>query len=1032
MNGLNPMRPRTIAAVLLALWVLVPASLAAPITLQNGVPVTGLSGTGGSQVFYVINVPAGQDLLEISISGGTGDCDMYVRHGAEPTLTSYDYRPYEVGNEETVLVETPASGSWYIMLRGYTGYAGLTLTATYSASTQVNTLINGIPVTDLSGAQGSELYFKIEVPSGPSELEISITGGTGDCDMYVKHGALPTTADYDYRPFVLGNEETVTVENPAEGTWYIMLRGYDAYSGVDLLAAYDGGAGVLLQNGVPVTNLTAAQGNQTFYRIEVPAGQTNLEIAISGGTGDCDLYVKLDSAPTLEDYDYRPYLSGNDETVTVAAPTAGTWYIMLHAYNAYTNVTLEATYTGVTVTQLQKGVPVTNLAGSDSSEDFYRIDVPSGQAGLEISISGGTGNCNLYVKYGSKPTTSSWDYRPNLSGNNETVTVENPQAGTWYIMLQAPKAYSGVTLVADYWAGSAVTELVNGVPVTGISGAEDSEQFFVISVPANQDTLEISITGGTGDADLYVKFGVLPTVADYDYRPYLLGNEEEVTIDNPTAGDWYIMIRGYRAITGVTLLATYRSGGGGDEPTPLSNGVPVTGIAGLAQSEKFFKIDVPANQLQLEIIMSGGNGDADMYIRKGALPTISEWDYRPYLIGNDESVIIETPGAGTYYIMIRGFTTYNGVSLVATYEPIGNIVVELSNGVPVADISGATGSEKMYKVQVPADQDYLDIEISGGTGNCDLYVKIGAEPTTSNWDYRPYLAGNNESVHVDDPTAATWYIMLRGRQAYSGVTLRATFGIVGVGNNFLDDPNCVALWTFEQQTFTKDVIGTNHLTNEGASVELNDAKEGDGCANFEVFEMDYMIIDDGDLDADFPSKSTLAPGYKMSLCFWVKFESFSYLGTIISKYLIESDDRSWRLWMDTSKNDLSLSLGYWDGEDFDAYPLDAPNKQMQLNTWYHVAWTYDDSDLSLHVRIWDDTAGALYYDLKTEAYIEMALTDAPLVFGNVPLRSWYFDGLLDEVAVFKDILTDQEIDQIRQGAYMNPVSTTNSESGSQK
>jgi hypothetical protein len=53
-------------------------------------------------------------------------------------------------------------------------------------------------------------------------------------------------------------------------------------------------------------------------------------------------------------------------------------------------------------------------------------------------------------------------------------------------------------------------------------------------------------------------------------------------------------------------------------------------------------------------------------------------------------------------------------------------------------------------------------------------------------------------VEVANPAAATWYIMLRGYQAYAGVTLKATYGIKHAGNNFASDPNAVALWRFER------------------------------------------------------------------------------------------------------------------------------------------------------------------------------------------------------------------------------------------
>ncbi len=76
--------------------------------------------------------------------------------------------------------------------------------------------------------------YRIEVPAGQTSLDIKLSGGTGDADLFVKFGSRPTTTDYDYRPFIIGNSESVALSNPVAGTWYVMIRGYSAYAGVTL------------------------------------------------------------------------------------------------------------------------------------------------------------------------------------------------------------------------------------------------------------------------------------------------------------------------------------------------------------------------------------------------------------------------------------------------------------------------------------------------------------------------------------------------------------------------------------------------------------------------------------------------------------------------------------------------------------------------------------------------------------------------------------------------------------------------------
>ncbi|WP_369960313.1 PPC domain-containing protein [Pseudomonas benzenivorans] len=80
----------------------------------------------------------------------------------------------------------------------------------------------------------------------------------------------------------------------------------------------------------------------------------------------------------------------------------------------------------------------------------YSITLPAGVSRLTISLSGGTGNADLYVRYGAAPTSSSYDCRPRRSNNNESCAFSAPQAGTYYVVVSGASSYSGATLVARY------------------------------------------------------------------------------------------------------------------------------------------------------------------------------------------------------------------------------------------------------------------------------------------------------------------------------------------------------------------------------------------------------------------------------------------------------------------------------------------------------------------------------------------------------------------------------------------------------
>ncbi|WP_125779431.1 S8 family peptidase [Pseudoalteromonas rubra] len=203
-----------------------------------------------------------------------------------------------------------------------------------------NELEDGVAKTSLSGSKGSQTFYTFEVGSGVSQVTFTMSGGTGDADLYVRANAKPTTSVWDCRPYEGGNNEVCTIDNPASGTYHVMMNGYSAYSGVSLKAETAGGSTGPVE--LNESNLSASTGGWVQKSLEVPAGMSNLTVTISGGTGDADLFVKQGSVPSSSNWDCRPYKGGNSETCTFTNPQAGTWYFGLNAYRSFSGVTLSA------------------------------------------------------------------------------------------------------------------------------------------------------------------------------------------------------------------------------------------------------------------------------------------------------------------------------------------------------------------------------------------------------------------------------------------------------------------------------------------------------------------------------------------------------------------------------------------------------------------------------------------------------------------------------------------------------------------
>jgi Zn-dependent metalloprotease len=211
-----------------------------PVALENGVAVTGLEIATNHALRYTLDVPAGASNLSFTISGGTGDADLYVKFGEEATDTVYDCRPYKSGNSEVCEFPAPSAGTYYVRVKAYSSYSGVTLVGAFDGDggpgdpggDEVQTYTNGddfvindygsfrspIAVADRTGSGLAETQVKVDIThSYIGDLNVDLVAPDGS--VYKLHNRTGGSSN--------NINKTYTVDLSGEslnGTWNLRVK----------------------------------------------------------------------------------------------------------------------------------------------------------------------------------------------------------------------------------------------------------------------------------------------------------------------------------------------------------------------------------------------------------------------------------------------------------------------------------------------------------------------------------------------------------------------------------------------------------------------------------------------------------------------------------------------------------------------------------------------------------------------------------------------------------------------------------------
>ena len=221
--------------------------------------------------------------------------------------------------------------------------------------------------------------------------------------------------------------------------------------------------------------------------------------------------------------------------------------------------------------------------------------------------------------------------------------------------------------------------------------------------------------------------------------------------------------------------------------------------------------DTPPGPGQGLLVKLDGDGDADVYVKRGSPPGADElnqsWnevDFQaPFDMGSDETVFIPGAAPGDWWIAVVGYDLENTYSLRASISADGAAgVEELTIGDSIGGILPLEGDFDEFVVEVPAGSAALTVSITG-EGDADLYVAFGApvdeDALNQSWRgpdiFAPYSLGSDEFVSVPTPLAGVWFIRVEAFVGQSSYTLTINEGSLSSPGELGSDPFLDDLYT---------------------------------------------------------------------------------------------------------------------------------------------------------------------------------------------------------------------------------------------
>ena len=758
-------------------------SFAEMIKLTDGIPIAGDLTVGKQALYEFAASPSSGNTVTITMSHVSGLASMYVVIDSKEEPTSDNSLPVEKtwdGNFEFKTHDFKSDSKFKIaiMCEKDTEFNILAKSSKAAATQlQAGVAINGEVST-------SDTNFYIFSVLSPNEtISISLTMISGDADIYVKHGEIPTDKNHDFESIHLGNENLIITpldrlrKGNLTGKFYIGVLGY-THSIYTLIVTTTNSTFIKLLPNIPQSGSVTLK-NMSYFFLDYPQVNTNITITLSVAEGNPDLYAKVcrqnkrQCMFTTHEDPSNLYYSSHDsgsESIEIAHNFSNcgerhhcTYIIGVYGRSDYSTYTISVSTNNSDEIILIDGKPST-FAVSESREIYFKYTVFNETvSNVTFMLTPIYGDPDLYGSFNHPIENMESDKSSNQFG----VEVDqikwvkgidsNSLKGTFHLLVYSADACSFSIVASSVIPGKNTTiQIYPGHPQKDTVYNYTDQDYRIFSFPVhytedNKQTITISLTPITGKFNLYAansekNLDWSKEIFYYNWKASNANHSDPSSNIIIRPDDlWYrvdstylilVMAEKFLPDLSATFAVSYSAGSGA---VHLSEDVPYTGVVG-ENTYSYFVFPVHFSHEDVTISVTTLSGDPDMFISvspNNTKPTVDKCDFKATNFGDEKITITwesglkekcpnlpknQTFGNKTECKMYIGVYGFEVSTFTIRVHPSKGLPILLNPGSSV--FGNISKSEYAFYYSIIEAGKDIKVTLQSLNGDADLFVNV--------------------------------------------------------------------------------------------------------------------------------------------------------------------------------------------------------------------------------------------------------------------------------------------------------------------